>query len=199
MPLVDTVKWRARKEALRRRLEEDLEIGYLDKDIVDILLKLFDFEGLYTISSCSGRITLIDGHLPWWRRNSTVVFKKHHPMTVDELMKNLEMPTADRLWLVVSGPIIHVSAADLRSSYELLKIARDSGMKHSGILSVNREKGVIIELRTGVRLTHLLKIKDQVLIDLSKAEELVNVANEALLDGKERLERLRRSLGIARS
>lgn len=199
MPLVDTVKWRARKEALRRRLKEDLEIGYLDKDIVDILLKLFDFEGLYTISSCSGRITLIDGRLPWRRRNSTIVFKKHYPMTVDELMKNLKMPTADRLWLVVSGPIIHVSAADLRSSYELLKIARDSGMKHSGILSVNREKGVIVELRTGVRLTHLLKIKDQVLIDLSKAEELVNVANEALLDGKERLERLRRSLGIAHS
>ncbi len=198
MPLVDTVKWRARKEALRRRLREDLEIGYLDEDIVDILLKIFDFEGLYTISSCSGRITLIDGRLPWRRRNSTIVFKKHYPMTVDELIRNLEMPTADRLWLVVTGPIIHVSAADLRSSYELLKIARDSGMKHSGILSINREKGIIIELRTGVRLTHLLKIKNQVLIDPSKAGELVNVANEALLDGKERLERLRRFLGIAR-
>ncbi|MEM0296338.1 MAG: hypothetical protein QXS42_04440 [Zestosphaera sp.] len=199
MPLVDVVRWRERKGRMLSRLREDLEIGYLDKDIVDVLLKLFEFDGLYTISSCSGRVTLIDGDLPWRRKGSTIIFKKHQPLTLEELLSYLEGPVSRRLWLVVTGPIIHASAVSLGWAGELLRIARESGMKHSGVLSISRGKGVIVELRTGVRLTSLLKIRDQTLIGAEKVEEVVRVANEALLEGKEKLERLRKALERASS
>lgn len=193
-PLVDEVKWRARKREMLKRLREDLEIGYLDKDIVDVLLKLFGFDGLYTISSCSGRITLIDGDLPWRRKGSTIVFKKHQPVASEELLKYLEGPTSRRLWLVVTGPIIHASAISMKWANTLLRIARESGMKHSGILSINREKGIIVELRTGVRLASLLKTGGRPVVESAGIEDVVRAANEALLDGKDRLERLRKAL-----
>ncbi|MEM4485728.1 MAG: hypothetical protein QW116_00620 [Zestosphaera sp.] len=199
MPLVDAVRWRERKGRMLSRLREDLEIGYLDKDIVDVLLKLFEFDGLYTISSCSGRVTLIDGDLPWRRKGSTIIFKKHQPLALEELLSYLEGPVSRRLWLVVTGPIIHASAVSLGWAGELLRIARESGMKHSGVLSISRGKGIIVELRTGVRLTSLLKIRDQTLIGAEKVEEVVRVANEALLEGKEKLERLRKALERASS
>ncbi|MEM1665000.1 MAG: hypothetical protein QXV93_02885 [Zestosphaera sp.] len=196
MPFVDPEKWRARKEKLRKRLIEDLEIGYLDEDILDILRKLFEFEDIYTISSCSGRITFIDGNLPWERKDSSIVFKKHQPIKLEELLEVLNTPTLRRLWLVVTGPIIHASALNMRSARKLLTIARESGMKHSGILSINKEKGIIVELKTGIRLTHLLKISQHTLLKESEAEEIVRVANESLIEGKKRLNKLRELLGI---
>ncbi len=176
---------------MRKRLTEDLEIGYLDEDILDILTKLFEFEDLYTISSCSGRITFIDGNLPWERKGSSIVFKKHQPITPGEFLEVLEIPILKRLWLVVTGPIIHVSALSMRSAHRILMIARESGMKHSGILSINKEKGIIVELKTGIRLTHLLKTGSRTLLKESEIEEIVKVANESLLEGKKRLDRLR--------
>lgn len=198
-PLVDEVKWRVRKREMLERLREDLEIGYLDKDIVDVLLKIFEFDGLYTISSCSGRVTLIDGDLPWRRKGSTIVFKKHQSVTSEELLKYLEGPVSRRLWLVVTGPIIHASAISMRWASALLRVARESGMKHSGVLSINREKGVIVELRTGVRLTNLLKTEGWLIVGPAGIDDFVRIANEALLDGKERLERLRKALEKASS
>lgn len=179
-----------------KRLIEDLEIGYLDEDILDILKKLFEFEDLYTISSCSGRITFIDGNLPWERRGSTIIFKKHQPIMVEEFLEILNVPTLKRLWLVVTGPIIHASALNMRSARKLLMIARESGMKHSGILSINKEKGIIVELKTGIRLTHLLKISQHILLKENEAEEIVRVANESLIEGKKRLNKFRELLGI---
>ena len=48
----------------------------------------------------------------------------------------------------------------------MLKMAREAGMKHSGILSMSR-KGIIVELRTGVRLAILLKVGDEVVVELT--------------------------------
>lgn len=196
LPFVDPDKWRTRKERLKKRLIEDLEIGYLDEDILDILRKLFEFEDLYTISSCSGRITFIDGNLPWERRGSSIIFKKHQPIRLEELLEILNVPTLRRLWLVVTGPIIHVSALNMRSARKILMIAREAGMKHSGILSMNKEKGIIVELKTGIRLTHLLKIGQHTLLKENEAEEIVRVANESLVEGKKKLNKLRELLGI---
>lgn len=196
LPFVDPDKWRTRKERLKKRLIEDLEIGYLDEDILDILRKLFEFEDLYTISSCSGRITFIDGNLPWERRGSSIIFKKHQPIRLEEFLEILNVPTLRRLWLVVTGPIIHVSALNMRSARKILMIAREAGMKHSGILSMNKEKGIIVELKTGIRLTHLLKIGQHTLLKENEAEEIVRVANESLVEGKKKLNKLRELLGI---
>ncbi|MEM4594025.1 MAG: hypothetical protein QXU80_03220, partial [Zestosphaera sp.] len=62
--------------------------------------------------------------------------------------------------------------------------------------SINKEKGIIVELKTGIRLTHLLKISQHTLLKESEAEEIVRVANESLIEGKKRLNKLRELLGI---
>jgi len=106
------------------------------------------------------------------------------------------MPILRRLWLVVTGPIIHVSALNMKSARKILTLARESGMKHSGILSINKEKGIIVELKTGIRLTHLLKVGSHILLKEEESREMVEVANESLLEGKEKLNKLRELLGI---
>ncbi|MNO05344.1 hypothetical protein D3C81_2266870 [compost metagenome] len=70
-------------------------------------------------------------------------------------------------------------------------------MKHSGIISISK-KGIIVELTSGVRVAHLLKDGKAWVTPPEKLPGLVEVANEALLRGKARLDRLREVLGIGR-
>ncbi len=186
MGIVDRRLWGERKQLMFRRMLEDVEVGYLDPDIYDLLLLLFNRQESFPVSSCSGRITLVDAPMPWHRRGSTVVFKKHVAVEELEIEPLVRQPPVSRLWLVVTGPILHVSALTLREASTLLKVARGAGMKHSGILSITR-RGIYLELKTGVRLTIMLRGGSCVCEHLA---EVVKVANEALAEGKSRLRRL---------
>ena len=183
-------RWEKAKEEAWKRLNEDLEIGYLDEDIYDILKLFFELPYAFTKSSCSGRITAVDAKYPW-SRDGTIVFKVHRPITLDELHKIMKKPVLERLWLNVQGPIFHVMAKDLDSSFKILKLAREAGFKHSGILVAN-EEGWLVELTTGVRANLLLKDKDKELMKVD--ESALNAINEVLMQGKRRLDALRKVL-----
>lgn len=184
MSVVDRVLWAKEKEAMYTRMLEDLDVGYLDPDIYYILIELFRRPEAFPVSSCSGRITVVDAPMPWHRKRSTIVFKKHSVVDENEVSPIVSRgPPLTRLWLVVTGPIFHVSTLTMREALALLRVARGAGMKHSGILSVSR-RGIYVELKTGVRLTVLLRAGDYVVSNLG---EIVRAANEALLEGKDRL------------
>ena len=192
---VDEGLWRRRKEEFRSRIFEDLEIGYLDRDIIDVLLKFFDRDKSFTLSSCSGRISIVDAPFPWVRDPSSVIFKKHSLISPAELRKIIMQPSVWRMWGVVTGPIIHVSTLTLNEALEILEIGREAGMKHSGILSVGR-KGIVVELKTGVMMTSLLKVGKDVVIRDENIAQVVETMNSALMSGKEKLNRLREVLGL---
>ncbi len=187
-------QWRLFKTRSWERLWEDLLIGYLDEDLLPVLIEFFARPRAYTLSSCSGRITLSDSTYPWSREETSIVFKKHGPVEPVEIEDVLRHPVVRRLWLNVVGPIIHVSARDMDEAWEILRIAREAGFKHSGLLSVHPAKGVMLELRTGVRMTQLLALPGKRLHGREELESVVAVANEILGVGKERLGRLLEAL-----
>jgi len=190
---VDMGLWRRLKDEAYRRVLEDIEIGYMDSDIVDVILFFFKRKYSFTTSSCSGRITVVDAVMPWKRKDSTVIFKKHSTVSIDDVVKYLSEVPVSRLWLIVTGPIIHVNSAKLSEAREVIKIARDSGFKHSGIMSMGK-KGIISELRTGIRIAQLLKDKERLYITRDDLEGILRIFNEALLEGKKRLKRLEENL-----
>ncbi|MGC9181451.1 tRNA(Phe) 7-((3-amino-3-carboxypropyl)-4-demethylwyosine(37)-N(4))-methyltransferase [Thermogladius sp.] len=187
--VVDSKSWYKFKKQLWSRLWEDLEIGYLDKDLLPVLV-LFNLDrDIYTLSSCSGRIVVSDSKYPWSREESNIVLKKHVPLDYSELDALLKKPVVRRLWLNATGPIIHLSTRDPRTAAYVLRVARLAGYKHSGVLSVNRYKGVIVELTTGVRFSTFLAEAGNAL-EGDDVRKLVEKANEILLYGKLMLNRL---------
>ncbi len=193
MEQVDERLWAERKLEAWRRLWEDLEIGYLDLDIVDILVELFLRPKSFTTSSCSGRIVLMDAEYPWEKDETMIVFKKHEPVALEEILGAADKPIARRLWLSVQGPIIHVEALDIEEAFTVLEAARRAGFKHSGILASTR-KGVLVELRTGIRVNIPLREPDSWLVSRDSLQRIVALSNRALREAKERLERLRGEL-----
>lgn len=183
------VDWYSYKQKAWERILRDKEIGYLDPDIFDTLETFFKIQNVFTQSSCSGRVTIIDAYMPWERKNSTVVYKNHLEITKSDLIETVYKGRVRNLWLVVQGPIFHVYAKSEEDAWKLLKIARQTGFKHSGILTVN-EKGTLVELRTGVKMVHLLKEK----YDENEVDQLVSIANKVLQKGKEKLRKLKETI-----
>ncbi|MET1160875.1 MAG: hypothetical protein ABWW65_07935 [Thermoprotei archaeon] len=192
--LVDLTYWKRFKREFWKRLWEDLEIGYLDEDLLPILVRLNTDQNIYTLSSCSGRIVISDSTYPWSREETSIVFKKHIPINTEEILEVIKKPVVRRLWLNINGPILHVSVSNPVLARLLLRIARNAGLKHSGILSINKYKGIILELMSGVKATILLKTRERIIVDVDSIEELVSIANEILSVGKRILIRLENTI-----
>ena len=183
--------WEELRNRTLNRIFHDKEIGYLDPDILDFLLAFYKYrDDVYTQSSCSGRITIVDAEMAWDRKNSTIVFKNHLGITLQDMLDILSKRQVHRLWLIVQGPILHLYAKDMNAAWDILKIAREAGFKHSGIL-INNKKGILVELRTGIRMVHLLRDSNNKNIKEEELDSLVKVANEVLKRGKQKMNLLK--------
>ena len=183
------MEWEEEKQKAWQRLWEDLHIGYLDEDILDVLIEIFMRPHSFPKSSCSGRITLIDSNYPWAKEETMTIFKKHGPVDLEEIEAIYDKPVANRLWLSVQGPIYHIDVYSLEEAKTILAAAREAGFKHSGIMVISRHP--LVELRTGIRGDILLKTeKGEKLLGRNGLQEAVRVANEILLRAKERNRRL---------
>jgi tRNA wybutosine-synthesizing protein 3 len=190
MGIVDRGLWLKNRDRFYRRMLEDLYIGYLDPDILDLLLLFFRIDGVFPKSSCSGRITITDSEYPWRRRNSSVVFKSHYGITSSDLLYIIGQKPVYRYWIIVSGPIIHLSCISIGAAHRVLRIAREAGFKHSGVFSLSR-KGITVELVSGVSMVSLIRDRDNIYIDLDMADGFVEKINDVFLRGKERLSELK--------
>lgn len=188
--------WEDWKKKAYERIIRDKEIGYLDPDIYDVLMAFFKREKSYTYSSCSGRITIIDGVLPWDRKDSTIIFKNHLGIKEEDIIEVLQKGQVHRLWLISQGPILHVYTKDWDEAWKILQIAREAGFKHSGILTMNK-KGILVELRTGVKFVHLLRESPEQKVSEEEIKILTKISNEVLMKGKEKLRLLQKLVELS--
>ncbi|MEM4869201.1 MAG: hypothetical protein QW081_02245 [Desulfurococcaceae archaeon] len=182
--------WRKSKEYFWKRVHEDLEIGYLDRDLLPLLILVNLDAELYTTSSCSGRIVVMDSDTPWQRDETNIVFKSHVPVESSEVEFIYRLEPHRGFWMIVTGPIIHVSALKLKRAVEILNVARRVGFKHSGIMHVSPSKGVFVELVTGVYVSQLVRVGSKLLVPRQELQSLVEVMNKVLVEGKSRLQKL---------
>jgi len=184
---VDEKLWMTWRSESFRRFREDVEIGYVDTDLVNFIYKVFNTRNFFTISSCSGRITLIDAIFPWMRDESYIVFKKHAPISLEEVIPVLSVKPLHRLWLIVSGPIFHFVAKSITAAQILVNEVRKCGFKHSGIISI-RVDGIVVEIISGTWTSFLLKDGDELVIHPNSLSRILEISNTILLEGKKRIE-----------
>ncbi|MEB3825336.1 MAG: hypothetical protein LRS47_01545 [Desulfurococcales archaeon] len=175
--------WLERKKQFYKRMLEDREIGYLDPGIETLLERFFEKEGLYTTSSCIGRITIVEGIYPWDREEARVVFKKHGEIKGDIILKQVEIPGYENLWLRVTGPILHVVAKDRAWANWIIDLARKAGFKHSCIFSLGRD--IVVEIMSSIQISIPLKIGGVLLIPYSHYDSLADLANKLWRKGVE--------------
>ncbi len=178
------MKWEFKERKLEgyRRAKERREI---DEDIVDLLDFINSLDSFVTLSSCSGRIAVIDTPDFGNKVECKFLGKWHSEVEVEDVL-NTAVRCEKLAWLIQYPPIIHIACRDLESAKRLIAIANNSGFRRSGIISL---KNLVVEVSSLERIELPIALSGKLLVSKEYLELVVSLANEKLKRGKEKLKR----------
>jgi tRNA wybutosine-synthesizing protein 3 len=186
-------KFDMQREKAMNQLAEARRDGKADEDIADLVDLINSNPGLYTTSSCAGRIAVLQTPKEHDKLESEWLGKWHHRVTLKNLQEALAKHEKYVVYLQAECPILHVVARNLESAEKILFAAQQCGFKRSGIQAVNPER-VLVEICSTESLEAPLAEEGKLLIDGVYLGYLANIANIKLSSGREKLARLQKRL-----
>ena len=191
--------FRNRKKQFMEKLQEALDAGLVDEDIIDVLDLINALPFAYTTSSCSGRIMLIDIPPSEKKYESNRIARWHSVIDFDTFWETItNYKPKGTLWLKVDSFIVAFAVNSIDWAAYFLKLARFLGLKYSGVRSINLKADHIILDIASTEHVHLpLSDKEKgLLITKEYGKYIYEIATYKLRKTKERLNRFRVALKI---
>lgn len=186
--------WKLKDERLKD-YEDDKNRGRVDEDIIDLLDLINSFPNYVTLSSCSGRIAVIDLDNFGDKTSARFLGKWHRNVSLDEVV-NAAKRSEKVAWFIQYPPIIHVACKNLEDAKILLDVANNSGFRRSGIISL---KNLIVEVASLERIELPIASKGDFLVDENYLAFVIDFANKKLEKGKEKLKKFHLTLSLTLS
>ncbi|NJE11269.1 hypothetical protein [Thermococcus sp. MAR1] len=181
---------KAKREALQS-LFTAMREGKVDEDIIDLLLLINSINGIYTTSSCSGRIGIIEEPALGAKPLSRWLIKVHREMTFEEAREALKKAEKGLIFLKSQPPIFHIVAEDIEKAKKLHELGLASGFKYTTFKVISTR--YLVEINATEYLTAPLGRDGRVLIDDEYLSFALEVGNSMLMRSKGRLPRLGRN------
>jgi len=185
------MKWD--KEKTLFELSEKIRLGKVDKDILPLLNIINSFEDMYTLSSCSGRILLLE--LPEIGDKKNAIFHGiwHSPVSHDLVVEACESYLSrgkekSYLYLLMQSPILHLKVKSLRTAEEMFQLARCCGFKNSGFKSL--VPPYLLEILSTERIDIPIGHDRKLMVKREEMEFFIERCNKALKRSKKKLEKL---------
>ncbi|WP_297515316.1 hypothetical protein [Thermococcus sp.] len=178
---------KAKREALVS-LFTAMREGKVDEDIIDLLLLINSIRGIYTTSSCSGRIGIIEEPALGAKPLSRWLIKVHREMTFPEAKKALEKAKEGLIFLKSQPPIFHVVAEDLERAKKLHELGLASGFKYTTFKVISNR--YLVEINATEYLTAPLGRDGKILVSDDYLRFALEIGNSMLRRSKGRLPRL---------
>lgn len=164
-------------------------INQWDKKIIPLCNKINFIPEYCTTSSCSGRIVIIKK--PDKKKKQIWFFKTHEKTNFNELKNQLEkIKSSDLIYFKVEPCALHVSCKNIESANKLIKIAKKSGWKKSGI-SIGKK--IMAEMYSSESLEMPIK-NQQNLIDENFLRILVKEANQKIEKTNKKIKNFKENL-----
>ncbi|NPA22420.1 MAG: hypothetical protein GXN92_02460 [Candidatus Micrarchaeota archaeon] len=153
-----------KKEATLKKLQYYLEEKEVDPPIIPLLEIINSHPGLFTTSSCSGRVmVLIDRGR---KVDSEKYLTFHRTISLEDLQ---DLPKEG--WLRVEPFILHIMAKDWELALDVVDLVKEIGVKRSG---VSRARvGYLIEMMGNVYMSAPLS-------HLTIDEDLISIINQKM-------------------
>ena len=117
--------------------------GSVDSKIKALVGRINSKKEYYTTSSCSGRIIILaEGKT---RKDVKWIFVSHSNAKLSEIKKAIRKIPKKTIWLKFEPMILHACCDSLDSAQRIVNLAKQSGFKHSGIMSSG--KRILAEIR----------------------------------------------------
>ncbi len=182
--------WEEFREEKYRKYQRVKESGEVDEDIITLLDLLNSSDRFVTLSSCSGRIGVLDTPQPGDKLNSTFLGKWHHTIEPHRVLEAAKKGK-QTVWLITNPPILHIACKDLEIAEELMEMANESRFSSSGIISLKKN---IVEVTSHESMEVPVFSRSTLLIDETSVGTVVELANQKLKKSKEKLVNLERIL-----
>lgn len=156
--------------------------GRIDRDIKQLVKFINSLDDYYTNSSCSGRIVvqsaLKKGESKW-------IFIKHSSVKFSEINKSLTILPKEPLWFKQEPIILHITCRTIDNAQKLLDLAREAGLKRSGIIGTRKK--IVVEIIGTERIEAIIAKDGKLLINDDYIKELIIEANKKLKMAKKRI------------
>ena len=180
------------KENALKSLNEACDQEKVDEGALPLLSIINKIDGLYTSSSCAGRIVLLEIPHIGDKKGARFLGVWHRTIQLEELSAASKKATNGLLWLLAQAPIIHIGVENLPLADRMVKTAVACGFKNSAIRSLG--KTVIIELCSTERLDAPIGRDGGLFCSEKHLTLLVEISNEVIERSSEKLSRLAEKL-----
>jgi len=193
MPTQEAKEFLDAKERALAALATACEVKEVDDKILPVLTQINSLPGYYTLSSCAGRILLLQIPQLGDKHHAVFLGRWHQPTTLEAVKAAAAQATTGVLWVLGQSPILHIGADSLTGAERLVKAGNAAGFKNSAIRSLG--KRVIVEVASTERLDAPIG-KDGILFcNEDYLFLLVDLGNEILRRSEDKLSRFTRHLG----
>ena len=162
----------------------------IDPEILPLLNLINSSPDFVTLSSCSGRIAVMD--MPDFGNKSESVFleKWHGEVELEEVWEAVRR--GKRItWFMMHPPILHVACRDVGRAEELINAARRAGFRRAAIISLSRN---IVEVFSPERMEMVVAVNGEPVVSRESLRIQLEFAIEKLERSRKRLLRLQNEL-----
>nr|XP_033771800.1 tRNA wybutosine-synthesizing protein 3 homolog isoform X1 [Geotrypetes seraphini] len=183
-------------EAFEKRKEQCLSRtdlsrkGSVDANIESLVRFINERDAFFTTSSCSGRVTLIDGCFHGFevqKQNCSWLLVAHQKCQKEDVIAALQKSSGDAV-LKFEPFVLHVQCRQLQDAQLLHSVALSSGFRNSGI-TVGKKGRTMMAVRSTHGLEVPLSRKGKLLVNEEYIEFLVQIANQKMEENKKRTDR----------
>ena len=167
-----------------RKLEEyrNAEIDDWIRPITDTINSCNDF---VTLSSCAGRIAVMDMPEFGDKKNSVFLGKWHHPPSIHEVTAAIEKGKGE-VWFMMNPPILHIACRSVEFSFQLLDVAKKAGFRRAGLISARKN---VVEIAGQERVEFLVARNKCAIASRELLEENLSEGIQKLKRSRERFKR----------
>lgn len=181
------------KEKALRSLHEACVKKKVDDGILEVLDRINKIDGLYTSSSCAGRIVLLEIPQIGDKRAATFLGVWHRTIDIGDIQAVTMKATSGLLWLLAQAPILHIGVESLDLAERLLKTAISSGFKNSAVKSLGKK--IVIEICSTERIDAPIGRDGCLFCEKNYLSLLVDISNEVMQRSQEKVCRFAKKLG----
>jgi tRNA wybutosine-synthesizing protein 3 len=169
-----------------------------DSHIILLLDTINGHPNMYTTSSCSGRIMVIEKKERMMKKDVIWHYISHDPVSPADIVQVAKKGRKDMVWFKFEPLILHVCCRDTNSAQALLTLAGKAGLKHSGAITLG--KRIIIEIRGNDRIDAPIAKGPLPLVTDDYLATLTTLANIKLKENLKRISLLKKGIvGIPQS
>ena len=169
--------------------------GDVDELVKPLINLINSNDNYFTTSSCSGRIMIlipssIKQEVKW-------LFFSHGEVVASELIKKIHgfaNNNEKEVWFKIEGFILHIACKDIEAAQRILNIAKDVGLKRSGIISTASK--IMVEIISSELLETPISKDNKLMVEDNYLEFIIDEANAKLRRTHNRIKKLEEAIKL---